>query len=94
MGRRHELFTLVGIAGEDDTDAPDLAAPANTLGSSGRSTSGNGSAPVAPPSARRNGKLSAGPRKPVLTPPNLAASGLWQLRRATGIRDCSFRIGS
>jgi hypothetical protein len=25
--RRYGLFTLVGIAGEDDTDAPDLAAP-------------------------------------------------------------------
>ena len=23
--RRHALFTLVGIAGEDDLDAPDLA---------------------------------------------------------------------
>jgi hypothetical protein len=26
--RRYALFTLVGIAGEDDLDAPDLAAPA------------------------------------------------------------------
>ena len=26
--RRYALFTLVGIAGEDDADAPDLAAPA------------------------------------------------------------------
>ena len=26
--RRYALFTLVGIAGEDDVDAPDLAAPA------------------------------------------------------------------
>ncbi len=25
--RRYALFTLVGIAGEDDLDAPDLAAP-------------------------------------------------------------------
>ena len=25
--RRYALFTLVGIAGEDDVDAPDLAAP-------------------------------------------------------------------
>ncbi len=25
--RRHALFTLVGIAGEDDLDAPDIAAP-------------------------------------------------------------------
>jgi ERF superfamily len=27
--RRYALFTLVGIAGEDDLDAPDLAAPAS-----------------------------------------------------------------
>ena len=25
--RRYALFTLVGIAGEDDLDAPDLATP-------------------------------------------------------------------
>jgi hypothetical protein len=30
--RRYALFTLVGIAGEDDLDAPDLAAPATTSG--------------------------------------------------------------
>jgi hypothetical protein len=28
--RRYALFTLVGIAGEDDLDAPDLLGPANT----------------------------------------------------------------
>ena len=28
--RRYALFTLVGIAGEDDLDAPDLEAPSNT----------------------------------------------------------------
>lgn len=28
--RRYALFTLVGIAGEDDLDAPDLAGPANS----------------------------------------------------------------
>ena len=27
--RRYALFSLVGIAGEDDTDAPDLQAPTN-----------------------------------------------------------------
>jgi len=30
--RRYALFTLVGIAGEDDVDAPDLAAPTNISG--------------------------------------------------------------
>ena len=29
--RRYALFTLVGIAGEDDLDAPDLIAPTNTV---------------------------------------------------------------
>ena len=31
--RRYALFTLVGIAGEDDLDAPDLCAPAPSAGS-------------------------------------------------------------
>ena len=69
--RRYALFTLVGIAGEDDADAPDLAAPAlaNGLDASGRSTNVNRSTPVRPPPGRHNGKLSAGRRKPVLTLP-------------------------
>jgi hypothetical protein len=29
-GRRYALYTLVGIAGEDDIDAPDLNAPIPT----------------------------------------------------------------
>ena len=33
--RRYALFTLVGIAGEDDLDAPDLCAPAPTSASRG-----------------------------------------------------------
>ena len=41
--RRYALFTLVGIAGEDDLDAPDLVAPANQpLGPD--KTRGNGGA--------------------------------------------------
>src|ERR1017187_3860381 len=73
--RRYALFTLVGIAGEDDADAPDLAAPApaNTLGATGRSTNGNGSAPVGSSPGRRNGKLSTRQRKPVLTEPESGA---------------------
>ena len=30
--RRYALFTLVGIAGEDDIDAPDLTAPTASAG--------------------------------------------------------------
>jgi hypothetical protein len=42
--RRYALFTLVGIAGEDDLDAPDLIgpAPANDRPSGSQHTSGNG----------------------------------------------------
>jgi ERF superfamily len=32
--RRYALFTLVGIAGEDDLDAPDICMPAAATGSS------------------------------------------------------------
>ena len=46
--RRYALFTLVGIAGEDDLDAPDLDAPAakpsQDLGVSRRRTNGDGQA--------------------------------------------------
>src|SRR6202040_4122959 len=38
--RRYALFTLVGIAGEDDVDAPDLAAIAKT--DTGESSGANG----------------------------------------------------
>ena len=41
--RRYALFTLVGITGEDDLDAPDLAAPTNqTFGSERRTIKANG----------------------------------------------------
>src|SRR5262249_39289064 len=34
--RRYALFTLVGIAGEDDLDAPDICVPAPATGPAGR----------------------------------------------------------
>jgi hypothetical protein len=41
--RRYALFTLVGIAGEDDLDAPDLISPSQpTPGHNRRPTGGNG----------------------------------------------------
>jgi hypothetical protein len=41
--RRYALFTLVGIAGEDDLDAPDLTTPTNTSpGTEKPKKSGNG----------------------------------------------------
>jgi hypothetical protein len=36
--RRYALFTLVGIAGEDDLDAPDLAPPTNQVSATGKSS--------------------------------------------------------
>jgi hypothetical protein len=40
--RRYALFTLVGIAGEDDVDAPDLAVPPRQNGESQQPNGGNG----------------------------------------------------
>ena len=49
--RRYALFTLVGIAGEDDLDAPDLCAPAPTSASRGAAEAGR-------PEADRGGNPS------------------------------------
>ena len=55
--RRYALFTLVGIAGEDDLDAPDLAAP--TAQSAGRQE------PTATGNARWNGnRRYSAPQRP------------------------------
>jgi ERF superfamily len=40
--RRYGLFTLVGIAGEDDLDAPDLTNPSEAAKNSNSKASGNG----------------------------------------------------
>jgi hypothetical protein len=40
--RRYALFTLVGIAGEDDLDAPDLTNPSEAAKNSNSKASGNG----------------------------------------------------
>jgi hypothetical protein len=61
--RRYVLFNLVGIAGEDDMDAPDLGAPAakpsHDVGVSRRPANGDGPAVQAETPARR--------RKPSVT---------------------------
>jgi len=53
--RRYALFTLVGIAGEDDLDAPDLITPTNQTSATAKSEAGN-------PSGRGNGRLNGGQR--------------------------------
>ena len=58
--RRYALFTLVGIAGEDDVDAPDLAAPAGEAGQPQRGV-GNGTGGL-------NGSNNHAPRQVSLRP--------------------------
>jgi hypothetical protein len=53
--RRYALFTLVGIAGEDDLDAPDICMPARVIGVSTTASSRGGL--QLPPQTRGNGKI-------------------------------------
>jgi hypothetical protein len=71
--RRYALFTLVGIAGEDDIDAPDLNSPTGaTPGGDIRDTQNgqlNGQMGKGPPTpVHRNGKNFAIPTKAILEP--------------------------
>src|SRR5499433_1297577 len=69
--RRYALFTLVGIAGEDDLDAPDLDAVSKRAVELPRSDPRNqpdGQAGVAERSARGSGKSSRASARPVLAP--------------------------
>jgi hypothetical protein len=69
--RRYALFTLVGIAGEDDLDAPDLdpgPKPAMELPPSDPRNLSNGQAGVAKRSARGGEKASLASARPVLAP--------------------------
>jgi hypothetical protein len=95
--RRYALFTLVGIAGEDDLDAPDLVAPtpATTLSKTklDRRAGGNGGNPATPRTAGRGGSgpselsasLSASLREELLREIEALASddhaALWSQRR-------------
>src|SRR6266571_627160 len=64
--RRYALFTLVGIAGEDDLDAPDLIGPSQPISrSQRRPTRGNGGLDS------KSSSLAA--RTPVTRPPKPAA---------------------
>jgi ERF superfamily len=71
--RRYALFTLVGIAGEDDIDAPDLnapmpptsAAPKPAPNEHGRLNGGQRHFPQQIP-GRRGAKVALNPAKPIL----------------------------
>jgi ERF superfamily len=71
--RRYALFTLVGIAGEDDLDAPDLCTPAPAMHSSAAAVQ------VAPKTSG-NGRMSPAAR---LTRSTLLAS-----EESAALRDC------
>src|ERR1700689_5032020 len=72
--RRYALFTLVGIAGEDDLDAPDLLPPEQQASKPHEPTTGGNSQPNgdgrihAPqrPAVRGNGKLQSIASEPTL----------------------------
>jgi len=77
--RRYALFTLVGIAGEDDLDAPDLEAVAGTKvyppnGSAGQASNGHVHATGASGNSRRQAPVGR------LVPPIPAADLSAQLR--------------
>ena len=70
--RRYGLFTLVGIAGEDDLDAPDIATPVNQKPEPAKpkpsSHKANGSGPptASPPATKLRKDQEARPAKPAL----------------------------
>ena len=68
--RRYALFTLVGIAGEDDIDAPDLKAPmppASATAKPAPNTHGRLNGGQTIPSRRGSTKVVSNPAKPVLS---------------------------
>jgi ERF superfamily len=73
--RRYALFTLVGIAGEDDVDAPDLAAPTKISGevfptptTTGSRLRSNGRGGMGPATGHRSSTGDRIVTKPVLEP--------------------------
>src|SRR5690242_16573446 len=65
--RRYALFTLVGIAGEDDLDAPDLSVPAPPVRLAAVGRSEGDASRSAPRFTRRNGKVSTDHTKMALS---------------------------
>jgi hypothetical protein len=78
--RRYALFTLVGIAGEDDLDAPDLIAPAAPsvraeprTGKTKSRLNGGQEQSAQHSTISRSAKVVSSPRKPLLEPKASAA---------------------
>jgi hypothetical protein len=63
--RRYALFTMVGIAGDDDLDAPDLAIPVPAVPGGGLNgaSSSNKTSQAPTPSTKLNGGPSTAPRR-------------------------------
>src|SRR5215218_6090671 len=71
--RRHSLFALVGIAGEDDLDAPDQPLPAQQPAASADPSQINGHAVLAPkPTKALEPKPLTRPAEPILSAENSA----------------------
>ena len=75
--RRYALFTLVGIAGEDDLDAPDVSRAIN-----GGSSPSIGSASASSSNGAGSSKRANGSRSPSPPPPTLALADSKVLRDA------------
>ena len=71
--RRYALFTLVGIAGEDDLDAPDLLSPPATETNADSATKNKNDQAVQQSSIGRSTKAGSIPKQPKLQPQASAA---------------------
>ena len=93
--RRYALFTLVGIAGEDDLDAPDLTTPRQQpegpekpkVGGNGRLNGGGHFRPALPLDGRRGSKPQFHPIEPML-----GARGIGRTPRPAGYRTGRARL--
>ena len=83
--RRYALFTLVGIAGEDDLDAPDLAALSPENQNSPRKAEQGAGGPNQPSQTQNSSRPSQGPERRVraerIRPPTLPPEASENLRQ-------------
>jgi len=92
--RRYALFSLVGIAGEDDTDAPDLQAPTNETSSNAViSNGGNGLNAVYHHSFGGKEARSTGKGQAATSKSDDRTARLWQTQRAASCRNQPAGLG-